>query len=149
MFLLFRHLGVILFSKKKINTKLQMLRGILLLISYHNTQLNSSFTTYQDCKIGLVLEDTNTHFISEDLIQKLFYKAPEGEERGRQFHSLLGFFLQIPSSRKGFPQPCFVQRKCAWTQRLMSALSSFTTIKVLTLFILLGSHSYYLQAGTD
>lgn len=45
-----------------------MLRRILLLISYHNTQLNSSFRTYQDCKIRLVLEDTNTLFISEDLL---------------------------------------------------------------------------------
>lgn len=31
----------------------------------------------------------------------------------------------------------------------MSALSSFTTMKVSTLFILLGTHSYYLQAGTE
>lgn len=91
MFLLFRQLRVILFSKRKINTKLQMLRRILLLISYHNTQLNSSFRTYQDCKIRLVLEDTNTLFISEDLLQKLFYEAPEGEERERQFQSVVFF----------------------------------------------------------
>lgn len=124
-----------------------MLKGILFLIGYCITLLDSSFRTYQDCKIRLVLEDTNTLFTSVALVYKLFYETL-GERREKDSFTV-GYFLQIPSSSKGFPQPCFVQRKCAWTQRLMSALSSFTTMKVLTLFILLGSRSYYLQAGTD
>lgn len=59
------------------------------------------------------------------------------------------FFLQIPSSRKVFPQPCFVPVSPSIHAHLLSALSSFTTTNTLTLFILLGLHSYYLQAGTD
>lgn len=110
MFLLFRQLRVILFSKRKINTKLQMLRRILLLISYHNTQLNSSFRTYQDCKIRLVLEDTNTLFISEDLLQKLFYEAPEGEERERQFQSV-GFFSSETIFKERFSTALFCSKE--------------------------------------
>lgn len=41
-----------------------MLKGILFLIGYFIPQLESSFRTYQDCKIGLVLEDANTLLIS-------------------------------------------------------------------------------------
>lgn len=45
-----------------------MLKGILFLIGYCITQLDSSFRTYKDCKIRLVLEYTNTLFISVALL---------------------------------------------------------------------------------
>lgn len=120
------------------NTKLLIFKDILLLTASPNLSL------HQNCKIRFLLEGTNTLFIPEGMLFKLFYEA-QGET-GSQFVVLSP---RIPSSRKSFPQPRFVQRKCARTQRLMSARSSFTTMKVLTLFILLGSHSYYLQTGTD
>lgn len=57
-----------------------MLRGILLLTGYHNTQFNSS--RLQD---RLVLEDTSTLFISEGLLYKLFYRAPGGRREEDSF----------------------------------------------------------------
>lgn len=45
-----------------------MLKGILISIGYCITQLDYSLRTYQDCKIRLVLEDTNTLFTSVVLL---------------------------------------------------------------------------------
>lgn len=47
------------------NTTLQMLKGTLLLQS-HITKPKHSLETDQDCKVGLVLENTNTLFYTPE-----------------------------------------------------------------------------------
>lgn len=122
-----------------------MPKGILLLYG-HITQPDHSLRTDQDCKIRLVLENTTRLLFLKASFRSYFMKHLQGKKKTvwKAF-----FFLQIPSSRKVFPQPCFVPVSPSIHAHLLSALSSFTTTNTLTLFILLGLHSRYLQAGTD
>lgn len=77
------------------NTNLLIFKGILLLTASPNLSL------HQNCKIRFLLEGTNTLFIPEGMLFKLFYEA----QGGRQFHNLLGYFLGYHLQGKVFHGP--------------------------------------------